>query len=449
MNSFFIILFSIIIQLIAGIFALLYTKKHSSKTWIFLGIALLLLSIKQSLGLFGIPINPVYFEVVSLGIAVVLFIGILSAPGIFKEIDKLISQLKGLWEIDRTIINGINPKSIIGAIEHTIVETLECNALAIYSIDKSGTNFGIYGNYNLNDEVHQQIIGDRELFKRIIKERKVNILNTMTSEKRNLVEILQKYNFSSCVGVPLILRGAPYGAMFVFFKNKRTYENKDIQYIEAITRQLVIAIERIEAIERIREMSVESVQALVQAIEMRDLCTMGHSLQVAALAIEIAQAMNFSERSIQLIHFAGLLHDVGKIAIPETILKKPGPLSEEEWMIVRRHPIHSSDIISPIRDLNEIKIWILHHHERWDGRGYPSGIKEKEIPLVSRILAVCDTYSAMVSDRPYRKALRDREAREEIEKFKGKQFDPEVVDIFLKLPQEFLQEVIKKPGSIS
>ncbi len=204
---------------------------------------------------------------------------------------------------------------------------------------------------------------------------------------------------------------------------------------------MVIAMERSQTVERIKEMNIESVLALVQAIEMRDPYTKGHSLQVAELSIEIARNFGFSEQNLELIKFAGLLHDIGKIAIPETILNKPSSLTEEEWMIIKKHPIQSAEIIKPIKSLSMIEKWLLYHHERWDGSGYPQGLRGNEIPVEARILAISDTYSAMTGDRPYRKGLSDEQTREEIKRFAGRQFDPALVEIFLGIPKSFLEKI--------
>jgi len=180
-------------------------------------------------------------------------------------------------------------------------------------------------------------------------------------------------------------------------------------------------------------MNYDLVVAFIRAIEKRELCY-EHSLQVAILSTAIAEKMGFREQELELIKYAGLLHDVGKIGIPEAILRKPDLLTEEEWKIIRYHPQQSVEIIKPIKGLQQIQHWILYHHERWDGKGYPEGKRGEQIPIQSRILAVSDTYSAMVKDRPYRKALFDKDAREEIARVAGIQLDPKIVNVFLNLP---------------
>ncbi|MEO0129794.1 MAG: HD domain-containing phosphohydrolase [candidate division WOR-3 bacterium] len=446
-----ILVFSIAIQTMAAIIALFYIKKAPGVSWFFLSIALFLMVLRRVLSLPGFFLGKEIIEIIGLVISGFMFLGVIYAPQIFKELERTIQHIKGLLEIDRIILTGLTPKGIIGAVKKAIVELFDCDSLAIYTVDQSGVNFNRYADYNLNEEFHNQITSnDKELLAQIIRNKKTAVLRDNHYGKNpGFPFILKNYNFATGVGIPLILRGAPIGILFLFSNKRRDYKKGDIKYMEGIARQVVIAIERIQTIENTKEMNLESVLALVQAIEMRDPCTRGHSVQVADLAVEIARVLDFSEHKLELLKFAGLLHDVGKIAIPESILQKPERLSNAEWLIIKRHPVQSVEIIKPIKNLREIEKWILYHHERWDGTGYPGGLKEKEIPLEARILAVCDTYSAIISDRPYRKGLSDEHAREEIKKFAGRQFDPEVVRIFLNIQEEFLRNLAKNSGGSS
>ncbi len=134
-----------------------------------------------------------------------------------------------------------------------------------------------------------------------------------------------------------------------------------------------------------------------------------------------------------MLEFAALLHDVGKIAVPDAVLKKVEPLTPDEWRLIRLHPYHSAQIVKPIQPLQRIVSWVYHHQERWDGTGYPDGLRGEAIPLASRIIAVADAFNAMTTDRPYRKALAAAEALTEIERCAGTQFDPGVADAFVRI----------------
>jgi HD-GYP domain-containing protein (c-di-GMP phosphodiesterase class II) len=197
----------------------------------------------------------------------------------------------------------------------------------------------------------------------------------------------------------------------------------------------------------------ELAESLGRAVDDRDCRLFQHSAVVADLASLLAQAHGLTARQIQMVHMAGHLHDVGKIGIPDHILHKPGPLSAAEWAIMRRHPAIGADILRPVRvfcgrpGVCEI---VLAHHERYDGLGYPHGLRGAEIPLGARLVAVADAFSAMTEDRPYRRSLTLDEAVEEIRRGSGGMFDPEVVRDLLSLRGELpglLAGAAKTPGT--
>jgi putative nucleotidyltransferase with HDIG domain len=184
-----------------------------------------------------------------------------------------------------------------------------------------------------------------------------------------------------------------------------------------------------------------TLEALLAALDTRDTETEGHSERVAAYTMLIAQQLNLSEEELKHIEHGALLHDIGKIGVPDHILYKPGPLTPEEWEIMKQHPMIGYKMCMKIEMLRPAAPIVLHHHERWDGRGYPYGLSGTETPLGARIFAIADTLDAMTSDRPYRKALAFAQAREEIERCAGSQFDPELVQVFLALPEEELRAI--------
>lgn len=188
--------------------------------------------------------------------------------------------------------------------------------------------------------------------------------------------------------------------------------------------------------------SNESVlDALLSALNTRDTETEGHSERVTAYTMEMADKMGLSSDALYHIERGALLHDIGKIGIPDRILLKPGKLTPEEWVEMQKHPIIGYGMCSRIPMLKAASQIVLHHHEMWDGNGYPYGLTREEIPLGARIFAVADTLDAMTSDRPYRAALPFATAREEIEQHSGRQFDPEIVAVFLSIPETRWQAI--------
>jgi PAS domain S-box-containing protein len=170
-----------------------------------------------------------------------------------------------------------------------------------------------------------------------------------------------------------------------------------------------------------------------RALELRDRDTEGHSQRVTEMTVKLAQAMDIPEEQLVHIRRGALLHDIGKMGIPDSILRKPGPLTEEEWVIMRKHPVYAYEMLSPIAYLCPALDIPYYHHEHWDGSGYPCGLQGEEIPLAARIFAVVDVWDALCSDRPYSSGWETGAARDHIHSLAGTQLDPAVVEIFLKL----------------
>jgi diguanylate cyclase (GGDEF)-like protein len=179
--------------------------------------------------------------------------------------------------------------------------------------------------------------------------------------------------------------------------------------------------------------------ALVRAVDRKDRYTRRHSQQNAEYAVALGKAVGLSEGAVNALRIGGLLHDVGKIGVPDDILKKPGALSDEEMRIMREHVVLSNLIVHGVPNLQDVSDAVYNHHERWDGNGYPRGLKGEEIPLPGRIMALVDAYSAMILDRPYRKALSHEEAVAEMRRGAGTQFDPGLVEPFLRIVDEQAQ----------
>jgi len=204
--------------------------------------------------------------------------------------------------------------------------------------------------------------------------------------------------------------------------------------LSSINEQLQDKID--EKKKQIHKIYIQTVKTLAATIDAKDHYTYKHSLNVSRYAVEIARRMGLSEQEILEIQEAAELHDIGKISIPDSVLSKTEKLNEEDWSKIKKHPVISAEILESLLFLNNELGMIEQHHERYDGLGYPYGNREEKIPLGARIIAVADAYEAMTSDRPYRKALTKEEAIAEIQKNKGKQFDPEIVDIFLNILKE-------------
>lgn len=236
---------------------------------------------------------------------------------------------------------------------------------------------------------------------------------------------------------PMLVRDKVLGVLAVGSSRVgEDYSGDELEMFKSFAAQAAISFENIQLYERLQSTYLGIIGALAAAIEARDPYTVGHSARVTQYAVAIAESMELSPEEVEEVRLAGLLHDLGKIGVPDSILNKPGRLSEEEYTAIKMHPALSMRIIEPLPHLGNIIPIIYDHHERYDGRGYVEGKSGDKIPLGARILAVADSYEAMTSDRPYRSALSRQEALSELRLNAGSQFDPDVVRHFLKLLEE-------------
>jgi len=246
----------------------------------------------------------------------------------------------------------------------------------------------------------------------------------------------------SLMVVPLKIRDKIFGVASAFsFQKDKLFDEKDIYYMNFITQKAAAAIENIALYENIYDNLFSTLYAFVTALEVRDLYTRKHSTRVAKYGHMIARQMGCTEEELDIISFAGSLHDIGKIGIRDDILLKPGRLTDEEYEKIKEHPVIGADIISKLGLWDQEMKIIRHHHERFDGKGYPDGIKEDEIPKLARILCVADSFDAMASDRAYRKKMEKSKVIDIIKENSGTQFDPEAVKAFLEVAdQELLDD---------
>jgi len=192
-----------------------------------------------------------------------------------------------------------------------------------------------------------------------------------------------------------------------------------------------------------RSDSLSAVYALVSTVEAKDTYTYGHSKKVNTYAVALAEAIGLSPDEVFKVSTAALLHDIGKIGIPDKVLNKKEKLNEEDWRAIKAHPKLGATIIGNIPNLVPCVSSILHHHERWDGGGYPEGLKGEEIPIEARILSIVDSFAAMTSARPYRLALPHEEILKELRQGAGLQFDPKLVEVFIGIIETGLSEKVK------
>src|SRR5512145_895900 len=212
---------------------------------------------------------------------------------------------------------------------------------------------------------------------------------------------------------------------------------------------IAVALQKLILRENVERNLVDTITAFVNAIESKDRYLKGHSARVALYATEIARALDLAPETVEVVRRGAMLHDLGKLSIMDTILRKPDRLTVEEFTIIKSHPMVGAKILEPLRFLARETCAVRHHHERWDGTGYPEGLGGEDIPMAARVVTVADVFDAITSTRPYRTALALEEAREEITRGSGSQFDPAVVDAFLRISVERLDEINRHYASLA
>ncbi|HLO26035.1 MAG TPA: HD domain-containing phosphohydrolase [Geobacteraceae bacterium] len=251
---------------------------------------------------------------------------------------------------------------------------------------------------------------------------------------------LAKSGIESVLAIPLVSKDLTKGVLMLGDTQVGQFVREDAFAIEKITAQMAVALENARLYEDMRSLFINTVASLANAIDAKSPWTKGHSERVMHGSATIAKEMGLDEAMIERVRLGGLLHDIGKIGIIEALLEKPEALSEDEFPPLRLHPEKGVAILAPIEQLRDVLPGILHHHERFNGTGYPEGLKGEAIPLEARIIAVADAFDAMVSDRPYKKGFSTAEALVELRKCAGAQFDPQVVEHFAR----YAERVMKK-----
>ncbi|RMF95725.1 MAG: HD domain-containing protein [Candidatus Schekmanbacteria bacterium] len=245
--------------------------------------------------------------------------------------------------------------------------------------------------------------------------------------------------------IPIMSGTKNFGTLNFFKKSSEDFFlNDHLKLLETIAKSMANVIKNGELYQQIQNLLFNIIRMLLNIIESKDDYTEGHSKRVYEISIHIGKAMNLGKDAMFDLKWASIIHDLGKINIPSEIVKKPGKLTKEEYEIIKTHPIVGANLISHIVEFKNVAKGILHHHERIDGKGYPNGLKGEEIPLISRIIAVADTFDALNSDRPYRKRLSLNEILEEIKRSSGSQLDSHIVDIFFKNLNNVLSGINRK-----
>ena len=361
-----------------------------------------------------------------------------------QKTEQQLSQFKALSEIDRAILSSLDLHFNIKLLAENVVTQLGVDAADVMLFDPvmftlntmKGVGFRTKsfegGHINLGED----FAGKAAL------ERKIIHLDQLQMRAKNPVfaAAIEAEEFKSYYAVPLIAKGELRGVLQIFHRNSLGPDKEWLDLLGALASRAALAIDTIKVLENLERLNQDlvlsydaTIEGWSRALDLRDKETEGHSQRVTDLGLELARRMGLGGQALVNFRRGALLHDIGKMGVPDTILFKPGKLTDEEWVVMKQHTIFARDMLLDIAYLKDSLDIPYYHHERWDGSGYPLGQQGEEIPQSARIFAVADVFDALTSDRPYRKAWTKEMAMAHIRDESGKLFDPEVVNVFLKL----------------
>ena len=351
------------------------------------------------------------------------------------------ARVKALHVVDRAIVGSVEVGITLHVFLDQVVEQLKVDAAGVLlcnAEERSLESVALRGYRRPPPQAFRVQLGEG-LPGAVAQSRQPITIEDLQTDSRYLRgSDYVAEDFVAYYGVPLLSKGELRGVLEVFQRNAFSPNKEWRDFLKALACQAAIAIDNAVLYERVQRQNAElmhtydtTLEGWARVLEMRDWETEGHTRRVARMCIELAREMGIRGDELLATRRGALLHDVGKIGIPDAVLLKAGPLTEQEWDVMRRHPELGYQLLEPIAFLSDALDIPLYHHERWDGRGYPRGLRGEDIPLPARVFAVVDAWDAMRSDRPYRRGLSEEIALDQIRTGAGAQFDPAVVEAFL------------------
>jgi putative nucleotidyltransferase with HDIG domain len=357
---------------------------------------------------------------------------------LFDETTRRSQELSALYDIALATGSILDTPTLLEQLHNKVKILLKPDSygVALYDEDKEEFEIVMALDY---DQVVEEAIGarfaleDGGLTGWIMTNKKTLLIRDLETETPPVIPKQYNNPVRTWLGIPLISRDRLVGAISVQSFEPNAFNEEDCRFLESIASQVAHSLENAHLFEELEDAFVQTVLTLANAMDARDSYTHDHSQRMAILVEETARELGCDETQLETFRWATLLHDIGKIGVPDEILLKPSALSDAEYKIVQRHPALGASIIAPVKKLVNVAPIIHYHQEKYDGTGYPDGLKGEGIPLGARILTVVDSYIAMTDDRVYRKARSHEEALKELKSLSGKQYDPKIVKAFLKI----------------
>ena len=355
-----------------------------------------------------------------------------------RKLDVISRELDFIAKLDRQFIysQALSLDAILReAIEiaPSLVNAKMCNLRLVNPLGRTLTtraSKGLSKEYTKNVvmEIGEGIVG------RVAETKKPVIIKDMLAEQgTKFIGDIKKEGIHSSICVPIVLKGEVLGVLTVYDKKVGAFVDDDQRLLMNFANHVAILIDNIRVHKRVFISYVNTIKSLASAVEVRDSYTRGHSEKVTKFALYIANALGLPKEEKLMLTYCGRLHDIGKIAVSDAILNKRGKLTLAERAEIELHPLKAVEILSNLNFMERGIPVIKHHHERYDGKGYPDGLKGQDIPMLARIIGCADAFDAMTSDRAYRSKMSIKDAMAELEANRGKQFDPELLDIFIEI----------------
>jgi hypothetical protein len=353
-----------------------------------------------------------------------------------QVLDWRVQELQTLHQISLGLNQSQSLLGILNEIVHAVSDLIDASGSAVLLYEPDHETLRVGGHIGFSSEY---IAEAQPAFNgsaaRALREGRPLVVSEqgLATEMLSAAAIREGVQAAACL--PLKVDGRIVGGLDVCFKSAHSFTEDELDILSILAQQAAVAIHKAQLLDQVHHSYLNTIQALAATVEAKDPYTRGHSERVCRLAVAMGQEMGLDERRLQLLNLAALLHDIGKIGVPESILCKPMSLTVEEMLLVRQHPVWAEPILRHVPDMPELVTVVRHHHERYDGQGYPDSVSSRAHPL-SAIICVADAYDAMTSDRPYRAALSHHAALEEVRRQAGTQFAPQVVEAFVEVMAE-------------
>jgi HD-GYP domain-containing protein (c-di-GMP phosphodiesterase class II) len=349
-------------------------------------------------------------------------------------------ELRHIFKINSSLISVIpcgQMYDMVTRIAHGLLDT-DIVVLRLFDEDKNA--LCVVSSYFTGKDMIRELpdikIGDAISGKAFKTKKAIAIADIdkdAVAKKMKLVQIIRKEGARSILSVPILFQGKPLGVISTYCRRPRTFTSKETNLMRVFASYVAAILREADHHRQMHLTYFNTISTLVLTLETRDPFTQGHTERVTKYALLIGAEMGLTPEDINTLRYASEIHDIGKISIPDFILNKPGKLNKLERHMIELHPVKGAQIIGPLEFLKRVIPIVRHHHERFDGTGYPDRLKAGKIPLMARILACADSYDAMTSERPYKGKMSLREAIREIKKNAGKQFDPKIAALFIKI----------------